>query len=636
MPSSASTRIRRAAASGRRGSALVLVLMLTVAIVALVSSAMYLTAGSTILSKQYDRERDFRYASEAALQMGKSYLNNFAYAIPDTGYSQIMTDQPIMGADNIPIPGVTVNMYLGQTGSTTGQFGRFASLVSEARDGSGARYVRRLELAQESFAKFAYWSNRESNGFTTIVFGGGDNLWGPVWSNDDLTIHSTGARFHDDVGTAGSIAGVNFGTFDKGYVTNQKPIALPANNVLTKLAGYANAGNFSLSAPVGVGASGVRMRIEFVATDLDDADTDSTGTGEGFFRVYLAQGGQQQWLRGDYRSENCGDWHLVNGVPKFFPDAVHSTSNAYDWFGDILTSNSGDNMSNSQANSHRGKSMSSIMASPNARCYLGGDPHLVAVERKGIGAASDYQKGGDDTTFTANGNNGQWIAWPGAVQASVAAARPWDKDYLYPIYRGFNPGTQGVIHVNGTVGVSGVLRGSVTLYALGDVIFLDDLKYANDPSLGRCRRDMLGLITKRDAIVADNGINTPQNTSSGYRSLDETLDLFIHGVIMSLNTSFTVENYDSGPTSSSSASCGGAGRGCLYLTGGLIQEARGPVGLTSGQGYTKRYSYDRCALYNPPPYFPTTGRFVDNRYYEIDPVSFTVDELFQRLMLPAP
>jgi hypothetical protein len=26
----------------------------------------------------------------------------------------------------------------------------------------------------------------------------------------------------------------------------------------------------------------------------------------------------------------------------------------------------------------------------------------------------------------------------------------------------------------------------------------------------------------------------------------------------------------------------------------------------------------------PPPYFPTTGRYLKNRYYEIDPVGFTV------------
>ena len=44
------------------------------------------------------------------------------------------------------------------------------------------------------------------------------------------------------------------------------------------------------------------------------------------------------------------------------------------------------------------------------------------------------------------------------------------------------------------------------------------------------------------------------------------------------------------------------------------------MGQTNGYGYIKRYSYDRCAVVNPPPYFPTTGRFQDNRYYELDPV----------------
>ncbi len=53
--------------------------------------------------------------------------------------------------------------------------------------------------------------------------------------------------------------------------------------------------------------------------------------------------------------------------------------------------------------------------------------------------------------------------------------------------------------------------------------------------------------------------------------------------------------------------------------------------LTDGHGFTKRYSYDRCGVVNPPPYFPTTGRFLDNRYYEIDPVKFNVNQLFLTL-----
>jgi hypothetical protein len=104
--------------------------------------------------------------------------------------------------------------------------------------------------------------------------------------------------------------------------------------------------------------------------------------------------------------------------------------------------------------------------------------------------------------------------------------------------------------------------------------------------------------------------------------------------MMALNTSFGAENYDSGPTSGNGCEGRVVGRGCLYLTGGLIQKARGAVGTFSsyyGTGYIKRYSYDRCALYNPPPYFPTTGRYTDNRYYEIDPAHFDVAELFQDL-----
>jgi hypothetical protein len=379
------------------------------------------------------------------------------------------------------------------------------------------------------------------------------------------------------------------------------------------------------------------MRIEFVATDLNDADNDSTGTGEGFFRVYVANNGQEDWLRGDFRSDNCGDWHDVDPSGavnlKFFPHAVHDWAPA--WFKNILTGANG--MSSGQANNHMNLNLASVMGQNGARCFPGGDPHLVAVERNtGAFSNAQKQKGGDDTTFTANGRYGSWVPWPGVVQPALN--RP-DESFLFPLFRGFNPTTQGVIHVNGTVAVSGVVRGSVTLYATSQVAFVDDLRYANDPSLGRCR-DMLGIIAGKDAVVLDNGLNTPQVVTVGgnnvRRALDNTPDVFIQGVVMALDESFTVENYTGGPTSG--ANCGGTGngRGCLYVTGGLIQEARGPVGLTNGAGFIKRYSYDRCALNNPPPYFPTTGRFVDNRYYEIDPVSFTVQELFDRLTVQVP
>jgi hypothetical protein len=215
---------------------------------------------------------------------------------------------------------------------------------------------------------------------------------------------------------------------------------------------------------------------------------------------------------------------------------------------------------------------------------------------------------------------------------SVAvSSRRADAKYLFPIHRSLNPNSKGVIYANGSVAVSGVLRGRVTLYATGTVAIIDDLRYANDPGLGVCA-DILGIIAGADVAVADNAINTPQLvTSSTRRSLDDTKDFYLHSVMMALNASFGVENYDTGPTDFNDCEGSDNGRGCLYLSGGVIQVERGAVGQSDGHGYTKRYSYDRCAIMAPPPYFPTTGRFNDSRYYELDPVGFDVKELFKAI-----
>jgi hypothetical protein len=634
----------------RRGSALVLVLVLTVALASLALSAIYLSFTGSTLSRSYEREQDFRYAAEAALAIGKSRINNDPYALPDTGYVQLIANGTITGADGTPIPGVQVNVYLGPSGSSTGQYGRFASVVAEAHDQTGARYVRRLELTQESFAKFAYWTDRESNNGNIIYFNNGDVLFGPVWTNDDIHIGSGGATFHDEVGTAGVIVGKQYGTFKKGYQERAKRIELPDNRVLGKLAGYAASGQFSFNAPNNGDETAVSMRIEFVPVDLDDPDSVPKGADEGFFRVYVANSGQQSWLRGDYRSENCGDWHWVpaHGQWEFFPGAVHRTSN--NGLFAMLTSPAGENLSSSQARSelNRGSNLDVIMQGPpvgnnrpagapprpSPRCYLGGDPHLVGVER-GAGSgysssSSAWQVGGTDTTFTATGARGRWLPWSGTVPAALRAVRP-DANYLFPLYRGFNPGSQGVVYVNGTVAVSGTLRGRITLYATANVVIPDNLVYETNPNpaLGICA-DMLGIIAGRNVVVADNGLNTPVNLS-GWKVFGSAPGITIQSVMMTLNSSFTVEDYDQSPTNAIKCESSWSGRGCLYLTGGVIQQARGAVGTSAVTGYIKRYTYDRCALINPPPFFPTTGRFMDNRYYEVDPSGFSVADLFQKI-----
>jgi hypothetical protein len=631
VPSHSRTPTR--ASKSRRGVALYIVMVFVIAIAVMALTAIVTSGNATLVAKSYARENDLAYAAEAALAIGKSRINFDASALPDTGYKVLLQNAQLKSADDAVISGVTVTVYAGPSGSTSGQFGRFASVVAEARDQQGNGFVRRLELSQESFAKFAYWSQDENPGGTTIYFGSGDQLWGPVWSNDNISIMSSGATFNDDIATAKTISGKSYGTFRKGYKENQKPITLPTTaSLASKLLPLATAAGWNFTAPTTGSASGVRMRIEFVAVDLNN-NGDSSGTEEGFFKVYT--GTTAGWTRADGQGTTvanvtqCGDWHpVVSGGPlKFFPASVHPTT----WFRDLMVAGG---MSTSSANSERDASLSTIMGHSNARCYLGGSPQLVAVERTAaLGyATSAIQKGGDDTTFTPTDQFGAWTLYSATPNATVAAKRPHDAQYLFPIHRSLNTNAKGVIHVTGTVGVSGVISGKLTVYTSATGVVLDDLRYANDPGTGRCQ-DIFGFLAAKDIVVADNAINTAQDVSTSgttYRIMDDTKDLYLHGVMMALDESFEVENVGEGPSSATSCDGTSNGRGCLYLTGGLIQVARGIVSIGS-QGYIKRYSYDRCAIVNPPPYFPTTGRFTDNRYYELDPVGFNAANLYKAI-----
>ncbi|MEP6621863.1 MAG: pilus assembly PilX N-terminal domain-containing protein [bacterium] len=664
-----SRRAHRPERRPRRGVALVFVLIFVIAMAALAMSSIFMASNANLLAKSYDRERDLKYAAEAALAIGKSRVNadpsilTLAVGKVDT---VILKNFTITGADGLPLSGIKVNVYVGPTGSLSGQAGRFSSIVAEARDQRGNGFIRRLELTQESFAKFAYWSNNESNGSTTIFFNNHDELWGPVWSNDTISIGTGGAVFHDQVGTAFFISGASYGTYSKGYQQYQKPIPLPSTAALTNLSTIATSSgwNFTSAATASQTETSVRDRLEFVAVDLDGVN-DSLDLNEGLFRIYQVQSGKDSLLRGNWRgttpatATQCGDWHwaradaaagtaLGDSVQKFFPASVHAAS----WFRPMVKQGYRDqgysttySDSASIADSVSGRNaagVKKILTNPNARCYSAGDPHLVATDRAttianpigGNYTSNQVNKGGTDTTFTPVGVNGAWKANPATPAAIVGTKRPWDKNYLFPIDRAFNSAAKGVIYFTGNLAVSGTLNGRVTLYAHGSIVLTDDLRYANDPVNGRCKTDILGLLSDKDIVIADNAMNTPQDVGGGtMRALDDTKDMYIHAVMMALGTSFRVENYGGGPTNVNDCDVSSNGRGCIYLSGGLIQNSRGAVGTSSGSGFAKRYSYDHCAVVNPPPYFPTTGRFQENRYVELDPAGFT-DSTYFRSIVP--
>jgi hypothetical protein len=567
-----------------RGIALVTTLLLTLAIAAVAAGVVITTSNTSLINRYHVRQSLLEAAADAGLEEGRSQVNGTKALYPDSGYSALETDAVVYDATGQAVPNLRRSVYVGPTGVTSGQYGVFGSVVADVRDPFGNRLVRRLEVVQESFAKYAYFTDVEP---ANIAFGGGDQIFGPVHTNDMLKIYSSGATFHGPVTTAKTVSGKTYGTFIDGYEENSAYIAMPQTADLLKLRNQAAAGGMAISGTAAGTAGQATTRIEFVALDLN-GDGQVNGDNEGFVRVY--QSADPAWVVGDLPADYganrlrnsllCGHYHGA----QFVNARSHPASGPDAWTAAV--SNSG------------------------SHCYLGG---------------ADELSGG----FLPGDAAGAWLAWNGPV-SPLLIGRP-DAAYLWPITRLLNPNFKGVIFVDGNVAISGVVRSRVTVAATGNIVIADDVTYATNPGAGTCN-DILGLFTGRDVVVADNAINAPVQPTSAtnWFTYDETKDEFIDAVILALGQ-FATEHFDQGATKAEPCETKAWGRGCLYLTGGVIQETRGPIGVTDGHGYMKRYSYDACAYSDPPPYFPTTGHFARGHYYEVNPNRFDVASYFARL-----
>jgi hypothetical protein len=132
-----------------------------------------------------------------------------------------------------------------------------------------------------------------------------------------------------------------------------------------------------------------------------------------------------------------------------------------------------------------------------------------------------------------------------------------------------------------------------------DVSITDHLQYQTVPDKTKPYNDIVNLKAGTLGIVAEDVKITTAAPN----------DLKLHAVVLAggkttTGGTFSVNNYSSGSP-----------RGNLNLVGGLIQKKRGPVGTFNGttgaqvSGYAKNYKYDKRMANNPPPFFPTTGRF---------------------------
>ena len=578
-----------------RGIALVTVLLVTLVVLTLMSTAAVLGGNTALVTRYRQRETLLTTVADAGIEEARSAVNGTRTLMPDTGYKLFETRAVVYDAVGNAIPNVTRTTYIGPTGITSGQYGVFASVVTIAKDVFGNTVVRRGEIDQESFAKYAYFTNTEG----LIYFANNDQIYGPVHSNDVINIVASGATFYGPVSTAKTISGRQYGTYKQGFLENAGKIGFPTTADLNKLKAQATPGNMLITSTTTGVLGQATVRIEFVALDLN-GDGNTSGDNEGFIRVY--------------QSDSAG-WAVADAPSNYAQFGLRNSTNCGDFHGGVFKSA----QSHYDGTSGTADSWSGALNNASKRCYLGGSDSLWG-------------------TFKPNDAHGQWLKWPGPVSPLVAFRA--DGQYLWPISRALNPSFKGVIYVNGDVAVSGKLRGRVTLAATGNIVIVDNLTYVTDPSLGGCA-DILGLFVGNDVVMADNTLNSPQlpqgpaggAVGNSYNTYKATKDEFVHGFLLALNL-FTAENYTAGPTNAEGCQTQKDGRGCLYLTGGVIQQTRGATGLSDGHGYIKRYAYDACGQTDPPPYFPTTGHFVRGHYFEVDPTNFDVAAYFKLLTPP--
>jgi Tfp pilus assembly protein PilX len=618
----------------RRGIALITTLLVSFAVSAIALAAVMMTLNATLVGKNSERASTVDAAALSGLEEARSRVNGNRALYPVSGYTTLESNVPVKDANNVVIPNLTRSTYVGPSGITTGQYGIVGSIISLTRDAFNNKVVRRLEINQESFSKFSYMTDIEKDTLGTVLsFLNNDQVRGPVHTNDTIRIASTGATFYDQVTSAvSSMIGQSYGTFAKPPQLSVARIPMPTVADLNRLDSLAQVGNSRFTGSTAGDGGEARTRIQFLTIDVGVAN----GGVQGFFRVY--QGLDETFVSaslpitstvtGGYLelSRNCGD---STGIvaPIFLAAQYHDTTSSVAHKHGIIGT------TNANKIARRDASLTPA-AGLTTRCYLGGDSVLT---KPGAGA---------NWLIAANQpDGGAWVQAPSSIQTSLAALgtvitnRP-DRNYLFPLSRAWNPNFKGVIYVAGKVILDGVIHGRVTVAASGSIIFGDDVTYYQNPATRDCTSgDIAGYFSGQSIIVSNNTMNASQtlNTDGSqiaspagtFRSYSLTKDETIHGFFLTLKT-FGAESYGVGSNNAEVCSTGGTstvGRGCLNTYGGLIQKNRGAVTQTvagGGTGYAKRYQYDACGATDPPPYFPTTGFFVKNRFYEMDPTRFNV------------
>jgi hypothetical protein len=602
------------------------VLVVSVVAVTIALASSMLVMGNTLVQNASERSAIVDDAALSGLEEARNRLNARLDSVPVSGYGTIENGVLVPNTNGIRRSTWVARIGNSDSLANAGEYGVQAEIVSQATDAAGTTAVRRSLVYQTSFARYAFFADQGRLWDGTILrFANGWTASGPMHINEQITI-ATGtfpqAIFRDVVTTATGVQNAAGAQWGKGPARIVAPVTMPSTADLNIVRNIAMRAGYLFTPSLTVGDSAnVTIRIEFVAVDAD-GDGNTTGPDDGFFRVYRLRNttrgegyvgartptppsGAVEPLDSLLYSWNCG---VVNGGRNQIPQLL----------AEIPILPSGDYRS-------RMTDRQNAFDHTNARCLLGGDPLLT-----------------DDGLFVASDPAGDWLPRTvGTVPPAVAARA--DGAFLWPLSARFNPDFRGSIFVNGRVGVSGTVRGRVTLASPNNIVVLDDLRQATSPATttGSCSADddMVGLFAGENVLWVDNSLQTPQqrrtNTNGGwlrprkdFSTSTNRPDLTVHAVTLALRSIATER-----PRPRTSLQDDYVFRGFVRQIGGRIQARGGQGGTVSGgvlHGYSSDISHNHCAMSFPPPYFPTTGHWTLSQFYELDPQTFTPASWFAR------
>ncbi len=567
---------------------------MTLAVAALAIAAIFMSSSAGLLSRFYDREREYRLAAESALEIVKSRLeHDLSLGIPDTGMRVLASGLKIAHADGTTSTNVSVDVYGAMTGDTTGAFTPHVTLLARAWDAGGTRHVSRVDLRRESFSRFQLMADSVPSG---VTFGPG-TVAGRVHSNTMWRSGTTGATegvYLDSITAVEGFSGT--ATYSGDSLSDVPRIAYPTDSTFQRLDTLANAANLRFTPVSGAGGGWVKgSRLEFVAFDVD---ADSTiEAGEGFVRIFdLEDGADTSRLRvpldatsfflfysakswSDPVVQNqCGAFYYRSSQWQFFPIASHRSPNAKP----VIQASGGSNYPSvnnptmGNMDDYDENAVNLILSQGTARCFPAGSPFLMPSERKtntaGAVTGTDADSlpwgfvagtgaGGQDTTFTPRSRTctiattgrcvdgtlatlGAWRTFPGTPISTVDPnmRQAGELPYLWPLDQTVNANSRGVVRAtSGPLFVSGMHRGRVTLSVSGDVIIIDQLQQVNDPgdpATAPCT-DQLGIVAVGDVLVADNAMFRARRIgfslfSSLTKHLGGTREVAMHAHLMSL------------------------------------------------------------------------------------------------------